>query len=348
MTPTPPARLLLGALLLAAAAPATAQSTVRPLPLQRWRELGPRTADATFRRPSAQSSEGIPVEAGFTREETASAREQDSRSTYALLRPFLEASAGAALDGDSGEIGTQRGGFDATLGFLRERSELALHVFTEASFYDFGGPSGALATFGDPFNDLYRTGLGVEGLRRLDEELAWRYGIDLVLGGEDEVSPTDSAQLGGMLALRYEPSETGSLTLGIAAQSRLEDDPWVVPFLGFRWQASEDLAFELEGPEASASLALSDQLQARLGARYELRQYRLNENGPLAGGAFRDEEIRALAGLDWRPKPGLECSLSVGRTLWREIDLRDTRGNELVNLEAADANWVGLSLTISF
>ncbi|MFT5151213.1 MAG: hypothetical protein ACI841_001199, partial [Planctomycetota bacterium] len=280
--------------------------------------------------------------------EAAISPDGENSQAYASLRPFLELTGSATLGEGSGELSTQRAGFDATLGFVEADSEFAVHVFTEASFYDIGEPAGSLATIGDPFNDLYRTGLGIERIWGLDEDFAWQAGAELVFGGEDDVSPIDSAQLGGMLAVLYNTDEDAGLTLGIAVQSRLEDDPWIYPFLGFHWSASDSLSFVLEGPEGSATYEVTDNWDATLKARFDMRQYRLNENGPLTGGAFRDEEIRLTAGLDWRPKAGVEFSAEVGRVIWHELSFFDDSDEKIVEIESADANWAGLSLTVSF
>ncbi len=81
---------------------------------------------------------------------------------------------------------------------------------------------------------------------------------------------------------------------------------------------------------------------------YTFRQYRLNEDGPLHGGAFRDEAIRVGGYVSRKASAGIELELEVGTLLWREVVFFDGVGGHLGEEETDSPLYVRLGLNASF
>lgn len=249
----------------------------------------------------------------------------------------------------SGQVAVQRGGWRAVVGRRSQvGDEVALHIESEASFYDFGGATGLTPTLDDPFNDLYETRLGASFRSALSQDSSVFGGFEVVLGGEDEVQFEEGLTLGGLTGVEVRVHEELALSMGLAAASRLEDDAFVIPFLGFDWRPTEGLRLGAEGPRAEIEVALDDDWSLELAAAYELRQFRLNEDGPASGGAFRDEQIHAAAELAYQPDPGVRLTATVGSALWREYSVLGSDGSLLGEIEPEAGLMFGLGLQLRF
>lgn len=339
---------------------AEAQSPVRPLPhVHRsdalWRPQPTAAVEARARRVSEPLPGRLapvhPLEARADQAFERLAREPGAASTEL----FVDLNVGAQLihdannRGGAGQVAVQRGGWRAVVG--RRNSvgdEVALHLESEASFYDLGGATGLTPTSDDPFNDLYETRLGASFRSALTSETSAFGGFELVLGGEDEVQFEEGLTLAGMTGLEVRVHEELSLSLGVAAASRLEDDAFVIPFLGFDWRPTDGLRLGAEGPAAEIEIDLDDDWSLALGAAFELRQFRLNDDGPTSGAAFRDEQIHANAELAYSPDSNVRLTASVGSAMWREYQVIDNGGELLGEIEPEAGLMFGLGLQLRF
>lgn len=262
------------------------------------------------------------------------------------LEVFLNARGSADLRDTSGALEVQRGGFRALIGQQRGAdSSWALSLANESSFYRFTGPAGLVPGENKPFNDLYETRVGVQLASRASERLAWIGGVEVTMAGEDLVDPTDSLLIGGLGGVQYSLDEEVDFTFGLAGESRLEDDAWVVPFFGFDWRPTSSTRFKIHGSELRIEQALSERWTVHAGAVYDVRQYRLNEENPVSGGVFRDEEIRATVGLDWQASKAGRLSVEVGQVMWNELAVLDSSGGQVGISEAEKAPYIGFALT---
>jgi hypothetical protein len=247
----------------------------------------------------------------------------------------------------AGRIATQRAGWQALLGRRLEGGGLfALGLDTEASFYDFSGPGAA--GVGDPFNDVYESRLRSTLYTPLDRELSVFTGLELAYGGESEADLASGLTAGAAVGASYRASENLEVSLGVAAASRLEDDAYALPFIGVDWQLTGSTRLVAEGPEVRLEQRFTAGLDGYLLADYDLRQFRLDEDGPLDGGAFRDEQIDLGAGLNWTPIDGVRIGVEGGLTVWRELTTLSADGADLGVTEVDPAPFVGFTLTASF
>lgn len=314
-------------------APALAQNAFRPLPAVPDAFAGAAGPTATV--------------ASSYMEELEKAASAPRPRSFFDARAFGEASTSGGLTG-GGEVSSQRGGWQVLFGSRLDDERLAaFSVSTEASFYNLGGSNQLVPGNSKPFNDLYRA--SVSGIVRTpsDEGAGWFAGFELALGGEDEASPRDSLVAGGVGGVHYVASKDLSVDVGLAVLSRLEDDPWIWPFLGLKWQATDRLSFEARGTSIEGRLALDEAWSLFGRAQYQLRQFRLNDDNPLPSGVFRDEEIRAGLGVSRRAGDGFEVELFGGVNLWRELSTLDRDGALQSELEVDPAPFVAFSLKLS-
>jgi len=321
--------------LLALGGGAFAQNAFRPLPelpdLNEW--------------PGAHAAPISRAEAWFNQLEADA--DQPQPRTFVEVRAIAEASKGADFD-SGGSLASQHGGWVATLGTELDDDRIAaLSITTEAFFYNLGGGNDLVPGASQPFNDLYRA--SIAGVVRSSAAGApgWFGGFSVALGGEDEAPTNESLVVGATGGVRYEVSDRLDLELGVAALSRLEDDAWIWPYIGFRWRANEWLELAAEGTKLEARAKVADHWSLVGRAQYELNQFRLNDDNPLPKGVFRDEQIRAGVGVERRGDDGFSFEVLAGLNLWRELSTLDSSGVKLVESELDPAPFVALSLGLS-
>jgi len=348
-----PNRILALALLGPLAAPLAAQATVRPIPrvARSWESVA---VPAAMRiQPPASDLDFIgPLAAPDSRQEGVIGAPRESEvvnSTRFVDVQFHGAHVGASsFEQGLGSITTQRGGWKAAVGdYDPTASSFAVEIGTEASFYDFGGGS-PVPGVSDPFNDVYDTSLAGRFLVRSGERFEWYGGVQLGVSGEDAADLGDSLYAGGALALRYQAVPEFAFLVGVAGLSRYEDSAWILPYIGFDWRASERLRVLVEAAEIHIDYRVSESWNAGLLTVYDLRQYRLNDEGPLHGGAFRDEDIRAGATLGWKASDNVRIELEAGKVIWRETRFYDGQSGLIGEFETSSPTYLRLGLRLSF
>jgi hypothetical protein len=265
--------------------------------------------------------------------------------SFSSLELFAVANGTADFKDVAGSLTAQRAGLDATIGRRTDERAFALHLRNESTFYKFGSASALVPGEPKPFNDLYETSVGVQLAVQADATWTWLAGLEVTLAGEELVNPTDSLILGGLGGVRYAIADDVDFTFGLAGESRLEDDAWVMPFFGFDWRIGEHTRASIHGSELRLERDLGQDLSLNLGASFDIRQYRLEEDGPVPGGVFRDEEIKVAAGLDWQVTESGRLGLEVGQLLWSEYTVLDSAGSQLGQSEGDPSSYLGVSLT---
>ncbi|QDU67127.1 DUF6268 family outer membrane beta-barrel protein [Engelhardtia mirabilis] len=329
-----------GAFLVLAAGSASAQSIVRPVPRVATHELASLSIT-----PDLGQGPGSTWEMIGPQPDSASA----SDGVTAALQGRLWLQPDADFSDTAGTVATQRAGWDVVVGRRTESGLLlAVGLESEASFYDFGGTLGLVPGAPDPFNDLYSTRLGTTLYSPLSKRLDLFNGVELTLAGEDNVDPFDGLTVGGSTGLAYRADDDFELSFGLAAASRLEDDAYLLPFIGIDWRVAEGTRLVAEGPEVRLEQRLTDTATLTLSAEYEIRQFRLNSGGVLDDGAFRDEQIDLGASLAWQPTARTRVEFGAGYTVWRELTFLGNDGSSLGQSETEPAPYGALTISLTF
>ncbi|MBK7874813.1 MAG: hypothetical protein IPJ77_03525 [Planctomycetes bacterium] len=348
------------------AAPLAAQSSVKPLPeaarpsALAWKLAAPRVAESApltdevlepRERRGGPNAAGVePAErAQLPRNELVAASAEDGPKVELGLDAF--ASPSTNLKGAAGSTDVARGGWNARLGWRAgEDQGFTLGLSSEASFYRFSNATSLLpgSGTGEPLNDVYETSLGATLVTRSSQRTSFFTSAALTLGGEDNASLGESLTLAAVTGVRYEAHEDLTLDAGLAALTLHEGAPWVLPYLGFEWRIDDGWRLGFEGSKIELACDLGEHWTLAGKASYELRQYRLNDDGPAQGGAFRDQEIDVGAAIEWRPRAGASLRLDAGLAVWRELEFFDAAGHKLSETEVDPAPYVALALELGF
>lgn len=347
-----PWTLLCAALLCAS--DARGQATLRPVPrvAHAWTSTeAPRLSSEPGSRavPASYDLEFIGPPRAAARPLPAQPAPEEDDGRFVELDLWAGAVAGSSFTDAPGEIASQRAGWRAAFGrYTPSGTSYAVEVATEGAFYDFGGGASPVAGVSDPFNDVYDTSLAGRFLFRDSERLEVYGGATVGLAGEDRAELSDSVYVGGALALRYAAAPEFALLAGVAGLSRFEDSPWVLPYVGFDWRMSEEVRLLVEAAQVNLEWRASEAWTLGAVAAYDFHQYRLNDEGPLHGGAFRDEEIRAGLSATWRARPAVELELELGKLLWREARFSDGASGLSTEAETGSPFYLRLGLSAGF
>lgn len=347
--------LPIAAWLLAAAVSAStagAQTAFRPLHRSLpATELALALAGATEARAEPPFATVAPSAAERLRlhhEYLASVLEQERERWFVDVELGARASPRRDFDG-GGTTRVQRLGWDAEIGRrVGDETSFTVGLRAEATFYELSAVPGLGVASERPFNDVYETGISTTLAAAIGANTTWITGVDLVVSGEDEVDLGDAATLGFVTGARHRADESLAVTLGVDVRTRLEDDPWILPFLGVDWSLDDDWRVEFAGTRGRLERRLGRDWTAFALARYEMRQYRLNDDAPIPAGVARDEEIDVGLGLEWRPRSGVRLSGSFGTTLWQELSILDAHGAHLGEDELDRGTWVALDVRLAF
>ena len=257
------------------------------------------------------------------------------------------------FDSGGGDVAVDRGFGGLTLtGAPNETYQWSMDFSWEGSWYDFGG-TGSLATAagGTPWSAVQSVMLMPGATFVLDPR--WRLTTRALLGfaGENSADAFDSFTYGGIVAASYAFSETFVLGGGVLAMSRLEDDPLIVPQLIIDWRPCKEFRLSnFAGPEAFPGGAglegiwmVADGFELAVGGRYTYRRFRLDDSAANAvDGVGTDEGLPAWIRATFRGKCGGRLDLVAGMQLAGSMELDDSSGNRLSEVDVESAPFVGL------
>ena len=268
--------------------------------------------------PQGDDSEPVTAEAVPAEEvgEHSVARELEWRFAVST---FAGAAARADFDGAAGSLGAHRFGFGVSASRpLDELYTAGVGVRWARSAYDFGAGSFGLPG-GDPFDSLSSYGVWTS-LAKWDEadDLNWTGFVFANAGLESGASASDGTTFGGGGTVHYRHSESFAMSLGLYGTTLLEDDFLVYPVSAIDWQVSEDLHIGDEGDGVGVGLRFNDELKSYFNIAFGVNQFRLDDQGVVPRGVFRDEDFAANLGLVWTPTERLTAELALG-VAWREV-----------------------------
>lgn len=269
-------------------------------------------------------------EAGITPPPTPS-----TSLAFETLGMYLD---GADVDGSTGDVDIARLG--ATLRFRHSLSEaltLTGSFRHEWSDYDFEQAAGLFTGASNaetPFDAVSESGITLGLTAQLDDQ--WSLFANGVIGAgyESGADFGDSIFGGGFGGFGYRFTDDFSMTLGVGALTRLEDDALVIPLIGFRWQIQDDLRLESEGISTRLVWEANDDLELSAFGRYSSRDYRMDDDNPyLPEGAFSDNRIVIGAAADWQVAERFTLKLEAGASVWQEYKFFNSSGDELSTRE---------------
>ncbi|MCX6925466.1 MAG: DUF6268 family outer membrane beta-barrel protein [Verrucomicrobia bacterium] len=147
----------------------------------------------------------------------------------------------------------------------------------------------------------------------------------------------------GGAGVRYVWSKDLSLGLGAAVATRLEDDPFVLPVIALNWQINDRWNLQtLNGATISYDVSGDKAFLLDLGAKYQRREYRVQDNASLT-----DKMMTLELGATYRFAPEFALRGFVGMTAGRNIEFR--QNNEKITDQDVDpAPFVGVRALFTF
>lgn len=226
----------------------------------------------------------------------------------------------------------------------------------EYDSYDFSGSRG----FGglDPWDDVDSLRVRV-GLRyRIDEQWAVVGGPVLSFSAEDGASFSNSATAGGIVGASYRASDTFTIGFGVGVFGQIDDDTKVLPFVTFNWQAADNFAvrssqFELGanakgGGGLEAAWDLSDTWEIAVGAQYQTRRFRLDDDGIAPDGVGETTAVPIYVGSTWKCTPALTVSAFAGVVVGGNLRLENDGGHKITDEDYDPAPIVGARVSFTF
>ena len=266
------------------------------------------------------------------------------------------------IDGTAGDIGRWNASADLRVSIpLEEGFRVSMTLNTGLTDYDFSGDTGLVPAGQAPWDRIISHSITL-GLRKQDDRGIMFGGALFASDGEAGAPFEDTPSVGAVAGFMRDVSEDLSLGAVVAVQSRLEDDPLILPLPVVRWIPDFDPERRWQvrvggapgGParvigaglefEASETMTYSIGLAAvGLGA-----EFRLDDDTPVPNGVGRDQSFPLVLGFRWTPREGTEVVGFAGAAFLREIELQDRDGNTIGERDVDPSPVFGLTVSLTF
>ena len=268
------------------------------------------------------------------------------------LRPRAEYTFESSLDDADADLSVARAGLIADLAIpINERFRLALNTDFELSWYDFeSDDTGSAGLFDDPLEDVYRFRVSPGFFYAVNQQWGVLAGGIVEIAGEAGADVADSTTWGGYVGARYAFSENFAMTGGVMAKTRIEDNALFLPIIGFEWKVNSRVTLSTSGPGFGLRLhtMIDEKWSMSLGAAWESRDFRLDDDAMISGGIARDERVPITLGVTYKPTDRVTLALYGGAIVWQELSLDDEDGNELVEDNTDPTPFVGFTASFRF
>lgn len=265
------------------------------------------------------------------------------------LTPRGEYTFESDLKDTPGSVSIARAGMGLSLTApLNEKFRLLLNGDVEASWYDFKDSINITPGVNDPADDLYRVQLSPGFSYAIDDRWALLAAGIFEFAGEGGVDISDGMTYGGYLGARYKFNDNFALTFGGGAKTRLEENADFIPLIGFEWTIKQKLRLASDGLGLKLTADVAEQWAVSIGARYEQREYRLDDDAPVSEGILRDKRVPVRAGIEWSPSKTVSVELAGGLVAWQEYRFDDSEGAEIREVNTDPAGFVALQARIRF
>lgn len=229
---------------------------------------------------------------------------------------------------------------------------IGLRIGYEGDFYDFGGDSTITRIAGGaPWTNVTSVQIGGRVDYAFDRQWRASAGLFGQFSGENSASAGDSFTFGGTVGATYAFSEKFILGGGALIATRLQEGPLVIPLIFIDWQIAEGLRLSnVAGPEAyptGAGIELiwnpTKPLAFGIGGRYEYRQFRLDDSGPVtrAGGVGGEQNFPLWVRAEWRASESLRLDFVCGVSLFDQYELWDAAGTKLTSQDTDPSFFIG-------
>ena len=175
----------------------------------------------------------------------------------------------------------------------------------DVNTFDFHGDSDFLDTGrapNDPFDELFRTALRIEGGYRLTQSWGVFAGTRLSSSWESGSSYADGMQGAGVLGIAFTHGDRFALVVGARANSRLgASGAKFGPFVQFRWRITDQIELASRGIGLKLAYRPSKPLSLFVQGEWRQQSFRLeNRGGTIGKGVLRNRTAPVVAGVTWK------------------------------------------------
>lgn len=206
----------------------------------------------------------------------------------------------------------------------------SLLVSSEVSWYDFNNATGLIAGTGKPFGQLSETDVSPGFACKINEQWTALSGLIFRVAGENDADFGDSFTWGGYVAAQYKPTKDLSVTLGVRANERIEEDWNILPAVALDWHASQTVRVQVlpavGGIGFRVTSEINDKVSFIIDGEYETREFRLNNEAPLPLGVVRDSRALIGMGVLWTPCERLQITARAGAVAYQEYRIDNSAG----------------------
>lgn len=213
-----------------------------------------------------------------------------------------------------------------------ERDSIGISVGTGESTYEFGDFTGFGG--GDPWDSVEESRVSV----------TWRFGFgekgSFILvptarfNSEKDAGSGDSSTYGVYAAAVWQVNPDLAIGPGIGVFSRLENDTRFFPILAIEWDINDRWFLSTgrglaatQGPGLTLGYKLNEDWSLGLAGRYEDVEFRLDKEGPAAGGVGRDQSFPLVFFGTLEPNKTLKLSVFAGIELNGTLKLKNSTGD---------------------
>lgn len=254
------------------------------------------------------------------------------------------------LSDSPGDVSVSRAGVNVAAAIpVGQRGQLGVAFDYEFSSYDFEDATGFVPGVESPFGDIHRETISLSYAQQFSRRWSLVSGGSIGLSGEEGADTGESLFGSGYIGGRYSLSETVQAGFGLVFATQIEDDTLFLPLVMVDWQINERWSLSNDGKLGlTLAYAPSEAWRFSLGADYQTRDFRLDEDGPIPGGVGRDQRVPLTLGATFTPTPRVIIDLSVGVNLFQNYEVLDRNGVELADVDAEAAPFVGLQIGYRF
>ena len=194
-------------------------------------------------------------------------------------------------------------------------------------------------------HDALALRLGLMVMAPINEKWGWQAGGMMSVAGESQADPWEAFNGGALGGVSYIASPDLKWSLSVVGFG-FEGSFLAIPIPGFDWKISERYRLATQGPGLNFTTTLSPVTKLNVLARWEYRQYRLDDDPPVPGGKYYDQRYPVGIELNRRFFRVLEVALEGGIYVYQQMMIRDKDDNKVVTVVGDQSAYVGLRLSL--
>ena len=220
---------------------------------------------------------------------------------------------------------------------------------TEQSYYDFSGSTVFVPGGGRPWRHIQSYSVGANFSTQWSEKFSTFLLGTVDFSGEKSAAFSNGFTGGGGGGFIIKLTDNFDLGGGVVVRSRLGGGVTVFPIVGIDWRITPQWRLSNENqPGLYLSYTPNERWRFSLGARYDRREFRLEDDNLVPKGIGRDEQVPVTFGVDYSPEPTITFQLRVGAMVYQNLQVRDQNRNKLVDTGVDPALFISGGLVLRF